>query len=133
MGIISCEWCGTSFPSSGRRRFCSDAHRQASYRARHTPQVIKSIPTGLDAVVYQCPSCDQRYLGIRRCPDCNLFCSRIGLGGPCPHCYEPVAHSDLDNSLSTVRSEDPVYFECHVELTNVIYTCHFTHCTGRKH
>ena len=46
-------------------------------------------------VVYQCPECDQRYLDERRCPDCHLFCRRVGVGAPCPHCDEPVAVSDL--------------------------------------
>lgn len=38
------------------------------------------------ATVYQCPQCDERYLGERRCPDCNLFCRAIGLGGHCSAC-----------------------------------------------
>jgi len=36
-----------------------------------------------------------RYLGEQRCPDCGVFCSRIGLGGACPHCGDPVAVADL--------------------------------------
>jgi len=47
------------------------------------------------AVIYQCPECEQRYVDERRCPDCQLFCRRIDLGGECPHCAEPVALSDL--------------------------------------
>ena len=47
------------------------------------------------SVVYQCPECDQRYLDERRCPDCHLFCLRIGVGAACPHCEEPVAITDL--------------------------------------
>lgn len=47
------------------------------------------------ATVYQCPECEERYLGERRCPDCNLFTRRIDLGGCCPSCDEPVAISDL--------------------------------------
>jgi len=46
-------------------------------------------------IVYECPSCFNRSLGDQRCPDCNLFSQRIGPGGPCPHCDEPVAISDL--------------------------------------
>lgn len=91
-----CEWCGTSFSLSGRRKFCSDSHRQASYRARNASRSIKAIANKPDTTVYQCPSCEVRYLGIQRCLDCNLFCLRIGPGGLCPHCDEPVAHLDLD-------------------------------------
>jgi hypothetical protein len=47
------------------------------------------------ATIYQCPECDERYLGQQRCDDCGTFCRRIGPGGPCPHCDEPVAINDL--------------------------------------
>ena len=33
--------------------------------------------------------------GEQRCPDCGIFGRRIGTGGPCPHCAEPVALTDL--------------------------------------
>lgn len=47
------------------------------------------------AAGYECPDCEQRYLDERRCPDRQLFCRRVGSGGPCPHCDEPVAVTDL--------------------------------------
>jgi hypothetical protein len=47
------------------------------------------------ATVYECPSCQARYLGAQRCDDCQLFCRRVGPGGLCPHCDEPVAVGDL--------------------------------------
>jgi hypothetical protein len=50
--------------------------------------------TGI-GTVYECPECEIRYLDERRCPDCNLFTRRVGSGGNCPHCDEPVAISDL--------------------------------------
>lgn len=53
--------------------------------------------------IYECPDCEQRYLNERRCPDCNLFCRRIDLGGSCPHCDEPVAISDL--AVAPTRQE----------------------------
>jgi len=94
--MTPCPWCRTSFPPSGRRRFCSDACKQAAWRARRaTPTPAEALPVGPDATIYQCPSCEARYLGTRRCEDCNLFCRRIGPGGPCPHCDELVARSDL--------------------------------------
>ncbi len=43
----------------------------------------------------ECPNCDTRYLGGQRCGNCNTWCQRIGLGGPCPSHEEPVAISDL--------------------------------------
>jgi predicted RNA-binding Zn-ribbon protein involved in translation (DUF1610 family) len=45
--------------------------------------------------VYECPDCGERQAGIRRCEDCNLFMRRLGPGGSCPHCDEPVLVSDL--------------------------------------
>jgi hypothetical protein len=96
MGI--CLRCGVAFVASGRRRYCSDACKQADWRARHggaDPAPRAAVPPA--AVVYECPECEQRYLGVRRCDDCGLFCRRLGPGGLCPHCDEPVAHADLDS------------------------------------
>ena len=94
--MITCAWCATPFAPSGRRRFCSDACKQAGWRARHaTPTPAAPHAAGPATTVYECPSCEQRYLGIRRCEDCQLFCRRIGPGGLRPHCDEPVAHADL--------------------------------------
>lgn len=39
--------------------------------------------------------CDARLLGAQRCEDCNTWARRVGPGGPCPHCYEPVSVFDL--------------------------------------
>jgi hypothetical protein len=95
--MVACAWCTTSFSPSGRRRFCSDACKQASWRARHvSPAAALAPAAGPATTVYECPSCEQRYLGTRRCEDCGLFCRRIGPGGLCPHCDEPVTHADLD-------------------------------------
>jgi hypothetical protein len=45
--------------------------------------------------VYQCPDCGQRCLGQQRCDECGTFCHRIGPGGACPSCEEPVAITDI--------------------------------------
>jgi len=34
-------------------------------------------------------------IGQQRSDDCGTFCVRIGPGGTCPHCDEPVAIDDL--------------------------------------
>ena len=36
-----------------------------------------------------------RYLGTQRCSECGVFCRRVGAGGLCPECGEPVAVADL--------------------------------------
>ena len=93
---IACPVCGRSFAPVRRQRVCSAACRQAAWRQRQ-PTALPSVPTRTIrvATVYQCPSCETRFLGQQRCPDCHLFCRRVGPGGLCPHCDEPVALADL--------------------------------------
>ena len=93
---IACPICGHGFRPSGRRRFCSDACRQAAWRWRH-PTALPPIPhrSSRPTTVYVCPTCDARFLGEQRCPDCNTCARRLGPGGPCPHCDEPVALTNL--------------------------------------
>jgi hypothetical protein len=51
--------------------------------------------TAILGVVYECPGCEERFVDERRCPECNLFCRRIGPGGCCPSCGEIVAAEEL--------------------------------------
>jgi len=94
----ACPACGQPFARTGRRQWCSAACRQAGWRRRapgpDSPQIPPARPAR-DYTIYQCPECEQRYLGQQRCDDCGTFCHRIGPGGSCPHCDEPVALSDL--------------------------------------
>ena len=95
----SCPACGLTFLGDSRRIWCSDACRQRGFRLRwsapdEAPIIFpRRLPK--DTVVYQCPACDQRYLGTQRCESCGTFCRRLGPGGPCPHCDEAVAVADL--------------------------------------
>ena len=96
----ACPACGQPFTPAGRRRWCSDACRQAAWRRRHpapapAAALTTTPPAARDATIYQCPHCQERYLGQQRCDGCGTFCRRIGPGGPCPHCDEPVAIKDL--------------------------------------
>jgi len=45
--------------------------------------------------VYECMRCEERYVGERRCPACNLMCRKLGLGGRCAHCDEPMLVIEL--------------------------------------
>jgi hypothetical protein len=99
-----CPICQTATVPA-RARYCSDACKQRAYRLRR----MAVVPPDLSAVaaktrrqqaviahtVYECPACETRLLGERRCPDCHVFCRRLGLGGPCPHCDEPVLLADI--------------------------------------
>ena len=98
----ACPACGQPFTPAGRRRWCSDACRQAAWRRRHpaappgsAAAVLPPARPARDHTIYECGDCGQRYLGQQRCQDCGTFCRRIGSGGPCPHCDEPVAVNDL--------------------------------------
>lgn len=90
----ACGMCGRPLTSVGDK-WCSGACRQRAYRRRKqrpsSPLVLPAAPLATDHIIYQCPSCEERYLGLQRCPECQLFCRRIGPGGSCPHCDEPVA------------------------------------------
>ncbi len=98
---VPCPACGQPFTPGRRRRWCSDACRQAAWRRRHpaSPAAAAQLPIthgpARERTVYECPACQARYLGRQRCDDCGTFCRRVGPGGTCPHCDEPVAVSDL--------------------------------------
>ncbi len=96
-----CPVCDRPFPPVGRRRYCSDECRKTAWHRRHQPAPpMMTVPPARPAkprTVYECPECDTRYLGIQYCPDCSVFCRRIGHGGLCPNCAEPVAIIDFDH------------------------------------
>ena len=76
---ILCPVCRRRrFVSSGRKRVCSPACRQTLFRRRHAaaggPLVVPPHRSRREATIYQCPSCEARYLGNQRCFDCNVFC-----------------------------------------------------------
>jgi hypothetical protein len=99
-----CPICQTG-PIPPRARYCSDACKQRAYRLRRTavapPELTTQAATPqhrqarIAHTVYECPACETRLLGTQRCPDCHVFCRRLGLGGPCPHCDEPVLLADI--------------------------------------
>ena len=90
---VACPVCTEAFEPSGRRRFCSTECRQSAWRrSRRAP--VEPVVARSDTV-YECPDCDARYIGEQRCEECNSWCRRIGPGGTCPCCEEPVAIADL--------------------------------------
>jgi hypothetical protein len=93
-----CPVCQVAFTPVRRQRYCTNACRQIAWRRRHTqPGTPVDLPPGQrrDHTVYRCPDCDTAYLGGQHCPDCNTFAVRVGPGGLCPHCDEPVALTEL--------------------------------------
>jgi len=102
-GQGSCLVCGKDTPSS-RAKYCGRAHQQRSYRLRHqTPTadlttVRKALQRGkalVDHTIYECGQCGDRFVGVRRCENCNLFCAALGPGGACPDCDSPVLVDEL--------------------------------------
>ena len=96
---IRCPACGRPFTPAGRRRWCSDACKQAAWRRGRTPPTpalpVPAAGRKRDITVYECGQCGLRALGSQRCDDCGTFMAAIGIGGLCPHCDEPVAIQDL--------------------------------------
>jgi hypothetical protein len=94
----------TTLLDSARSIYCSPACKQRCYRARRASSRLASVGTHpskrvrTDRVahsVYECPSCGERFIGLRRCPECNLFLANLGLGGACVHCDEPLLLAEL--------------------------------------
>lgn len=98
---LTCPICWTPFTRVRRQRYCSDNCRKTAWVRKTTaaaaaPQLTVPPPTRRrDSTVYTCPACDTRYHAQQWCFDCNTPCTRVGLGGLCPHCDEPVAITDL--------------------------------------
>src|SRR6266508_2936590 len=96
-----CSMCGVWFAARGRQRWCSAACRQMAFWRRSqplqrlVPAMLRRVGRGRSTIVYACPQCESRTLGTQRCDDCNCFGVRVGVGGLCPHCEEPVALVDL--------------------------------------
>ena len=96
--VADCLVCGTPLTvARSTRGYCSDGCRQHAYRTRQRAADIPAEPRRPRRVdsVYQCPECDSRYVGEQWCADCNRPCRRIGIGGSCPHCGEPVTVGDI--------------------------------------
>ena len=94
-----CPVCRRSFTPIGRQVFCSNACRKTAFRRRHQqPGTAVAVPAARrrrEFTVYECPDCGDRLLGEQRCESCRTFTRRVGIGGPCPHCDQPVAIEDL--------------------------------------
>ena len=103
---MTCPVCQTSFVHTGRQQYCGTPCRKTAFRRRHqTPPTTVVVPAARPRrpiTIYECPACGDRLLGEQRCHQCNVFTRRIGIGGPCPHCDEPVALADLLDQEVTI-------------------------------
>lgn len=103
---MNCPVCHHTFTPAGRQIYCRDACRAAAYRRRRdngrAPVVVPKAQPRRPITVYECDTCGTRTVGQQHCPDCRTFTRRIGIGGTCPHCDEPVAITELLD-----QKEDP--------------------------
>jgi hypothetical protein len=100
----ACSLCAAPLPSP-RARYCSEACKQRAYRLRQGEHAgpdpttltreLRRLQTLRAHMLYECPTCGERYLGVQRCPDCQHFCRALGLGGACPHCAELLLLTDI--------------------------------------
>jgi len=109
---MTCPSCQNHFTPTGRQRYCSTPCRKTAFRRRHqnpppTTVVVPAARPRKQITIYECPNCDERLLGEQRCQQCGAFTRRIGIGGPCPHCDEPVALTDLLDQDVTIMAPNP--------------------------
>lgn len=98
----ACPVCGQPRPSS-RAQYCSEACKQRAYRLRHARPVNAAGLAGelrrrgqLTArTIYECPACQERFLGQQRCDTCNRFCRSLGIGGACSDCDRLILLDEL--------------------------------------
>jgi hypothetical protein len=92
-----CPVCTAAFTPVRRQQYCSPACKQKAYRARRpVPEPAPAPgPARRQASIYQCSECDERYLASQWCHDCNRPCAKIGYGGLCPGCQEPITITEL--------------------------------------
>src|SRR5262249_37018405 len=103
---MPCPVCRTQFTPTGRQRYCGAPCRKTAFRRRHqdppTTVVVPAARPRRQITIYECPSCGERLLGAQRCQACGTFTHRAGIGGPCPHCDEPVVLAELLDQEVTI-------------------------------
>ena len=92
---MTCPACGQPFEPTDRRSYCSDACRAAVYKRRRDPaKAVLAVPKAQPRrpiTVYECDSCAAGAVGHQVCENCRSFMRRVGIGGACPACDDPVA------------------------------------------
>jgi predicted RNA-binding Zn-ribbon protein involved in translation (DUF1610 family) len=111
-GTTRCPVCQRHFTPVGRQAYCSTACRKTAFRRRHQqpspPVTVPAARPRRSITVYECPDCGERLLGEQRCEACRTFTRRVGIGGNCPSCDEPVAITDLiDQTATTGERRNP--------------------------
>jgi hypothetical protein len=105
---MTCPICQSTFAPVGRQKFCTDACRATAYRRRrHAHRALVVVPKAQPRrpiTVYECDTCGTRAVGEQRRETCQKFMRRVGVGGCCPVCDEPIAVTELLNEERIVSS-----------------------------
>ena len=106
----TCPVCERSFTPVGRQKYCTDACRAAAYRQRRdsgrAPVFVPNGQPRKPLTVYECDGCGARAVGEQRCEECRTFMRRVGIGGSCPSCDEPVSVEDLLGQDGTIEAQE---------------------------
>jgi len=96
---MPCPVCQAPFTPTGRQTYCSGACRAVAYRRRRDADresvTVPRAKPRRPITVYECDSCGERAVGQQRCETCSTFMRRIGIGGECPNCSEPISLEEL--------------------------------------
>ena len=96
---IPCLRCGRPITPAGKRRYCTDACKAAAYRRRKqattTPVIVPPTRPRKPVTVYECDTAAPASSATSAARSAEAFMRRVGIGGHCPHCDEPVAITDL--------------------------------------
>lgn len=102
---LLCPMCDRTLPSEARSIYCGPTCRQRAFRLRHRQakritlthlaDVLRRERQLVAQTIYECPACNERFLGERRCDQCNLMCRKVGLGGRCSACDDILTVTDL--------------------------------------
>jgi len=109
--LTACPVCATARPTNrpGNEPWCCSL---ACYRRFHgidqpSPSSCHDGDQGRRSVVipaarpegpitaYECDCCGERGLGDQRCGSCGTFMCRVGIGGCCRSCDEPITVKEL--------------------------------------
>jgi hypothetical protein len=103
--LRTCPMCERTVPVQGRGTYCGPACRQRAFRLRRRQanrpthvtltNRLRREQLLIAQTVYECPSCSERFVGDRRCGECNRMCRKVGLGGECSACSEILTIADL--------------------------------------
>ena len=95
----TCPVCQRSFTPVGRQAYCCGACRAAAYRRRRDnarpPVTVPAARPRRPLTVYECDHCGARAVGEQHCADCATFTRRVGTGGTCPCCEQPITVNEL--------------------------------------